>query len=216
MESEFWRALGIALGSNAALLGGLWFLLRAFSSHVLAKDLERFKAELSSAATAEAERLKHDLQLGALEHQVRFSKLHERRAEVIAELYALLNEVHTTSQWFVTTAKPEDYPPSVQSINEFYRYFNAKKIYLPAPLCPKFEELIKKMHIYTGEFSAYVKVADEHHPNVLRDKLPAWIKAGRHFDQDIPPAREALEAELRALLDPALNRAREAGTGAKN
>jgi hypothetical protein len=36
---------------------------------------------------AEIERLKTSLQMTALEHQVRFSKLHEKRAKVIADLY---------------------------------------------------------------------------------------------------------------------------------
>src|SRR5258706_3765597 len=95
-----WQSLLLAFGGNAALLLVLGWLARSLGSQLLAKDLEQFKASLAAASSAATERLKHDLQVAALEHEVRFSKLHERQAEVIAEAYALLVEAHWASPSF--------------------------------------------------------------------------------------------------------------------
>ena len=40
------------------------------------------------------ERLRADLQKAAFEHQVRYSKIYDKRAEVIAEIYRLIAETH--------------------------------------------------------------------------------------------------------------------------
>src|ERR1035437_8597129 len=99
---EPWCSILASVGCNAVTLGVLAWLARSFGSQLLAKDLEKFKADLSAASSSASERLKHELQLTALEHQVTFSKLHERRAEVIAELYGLLVEVQWASQSLVS------------------------------------------------------------------------------------------------------------------
>ena len=67
----------MAFGGNAALPLVLRFLGGSLMSNVLSKDLERFKGEL---------------QLTAAEHQIRFAKLHERCAGVLAL-------THTNSLW---------------------------------------------------------------------------------------------------------------------
>ena len=92
-----WQSLLLAIGGNADLLIVLGWLARSFGTQLLSKDLEKFKTSLSTASTEASERLKHDLQIVAHEHQVRFSKLHERRAEVITNLYALLVEARKRS-----------------------------------------------------------------------------------------------------------------------
>ena len=74
---ELWQSLLVAAGGNATLLLVLGFLGRSLMSTVLAKDLKKFKASLQQAG---------------IEHQIRFSKLHEKRATVLAELYKLLVE----------------------------------------------------------------------------------------------------------------------------
>ena len=50
--------------------------------------------------TRDLEQLRSDLNRAALEHQVQFSKLHEKRAEVLAELYTRL----VSAMWAMETA----------------------------------------------------------------------------------------------------------------
>ena len=46
-----WQSILLALGGNAALLLVLGFLARSLGSQLLAKDLEKFKAQLASASS---------------------------------------------------------------------------------------------------------------------------------------------------------------------
>ncbi len=80
----------MGLGGSAGVLLGLWYLGRTLISSVLAKDLEKFKA---------------DLQQAGIEHQILFSKLHEKRATVIAELYKLLVEAFCHVSEFTSQAQ---------------------------------------------------------------------------------------------------------------
>src|SRR5215469_2717812 len=90
-------------GGSVALAAAAW-LTKTLVSNRLALDAEKFKIEIKANADAEIERLKNSLQMAALEHQVRFSKLHEKRADVIREVYERLVEVYEQSRIFVTTA----------------------------------------------------------------------------------------------------------------
>jgi len=49
-------------------------------------QLEILKAKLKSESDVEVERLKSQLSIAAAERQFRFSKLHEKRADAIAEV----------------------------------------------------------------------------------------------------------------------------------
>jgi len=186
----------------------LGWLARSLGSQVLAKDLEKFKAELSAASSATTEHLKHELQRAALEHQVRFSKLHERRAEVIAELYGLLVEAHWASQSFISLAewsgepsKQEKYVAAINKTAEFYRFFDKNRIYLPEALCRQLEQFFRNIRSKVIEFGVYVTHDTGHGPpHFTKEKMEVWIKAHEYFEKEIPGARAALEAELRGIL----------------
>ena len=83
---ELWQSLLVAAGGNAAVLLVLGFLGRSLVSSILAQNIEKFKAGLAQ----NLEKFKADLQQAGIEHQIRFSKLHEKRATVLAELHKLL------------------------------------------------------------------------------------------------------------------------------
>ena len=58
------------------------------------QKLETHKAQLKSQSDASLERLRADLSIATVEHNIQFTRLHEKRAEVIAETYARLTELH--------------------------------------------------------------------------------------------------------------------------
>ena len=75
------------VGGSAGLLAVIAWLIKAVISRALVLQTETFKTKLKAEADIEIEKLKNALQMTAVEHQVRFASLHEKRAEVIAELY---------------------------------------------------------------------------------------------------------------------------------
>ena len=58
------------------------------------QKLETHKAQLKSQSDIAIERLRADLSIATAEHNIQFARLHEKRAEVIAETYARLTELH--------------------------------------------------------------------------------------------------------------------------
>src|SRR6266496_1602681 len=57
---------------------------------LLARDLRRFESDLKDKYSREIEKERIELRASAFEHEVRYSKLHEKRALATAELYRLL------------------------------------------------------------------------------------------------------------------------------
>jgi hypothetical protein len=108
------------LGGGAALLGSLVWLTRTILAHLLSKDLEVFKARLNAESGVALEQLKSQMGLLAAERAVRFSALHEKRADVVADLYyrlsmlkiraSLLQRLQTLRQaGTVTEARVDDF-----------------------------------------------------------------------------------------------------------
>ena len=86
------EAVWIALGGNVIFLAAVAFLGRTIITHWLDKDLDRFRTELEHSASRQLETLKSRLQIAANEHAILLTKLQERRAEVIGELYGQISE----------------------------------------------------------------------------------------------------------------------------
>lgn len=90
------------IGGGAVLLGAGAYLIKTALTQRLLLDAEGFKSQLKASSDAEIERLKVSLQMSALEHEVRFSKLHEKRADVIAELHRQLVELSMLAHQYAT------------------------------------------------------------------------------------------------------------------
>src|SRR5690606_15232759 len=95
----------------------------------------------------ESERLRSQLQTAALEHEVRFSRLHERRANVIAETYALLKAVFDRLSNYVAPFEPvggpsrqERFTALVDAHNSFRSYYSGRLIFLPQGVASQLEK----------------------------------------------------------------------------
>src|SRR4051812_14408250 len=93
------------LGSGAILLSAASWVVKELISEQLARETTAFKARLKAEADVEIEKLRNSLQIAATEHQVRFSRMHEKRAEVIEDIYQKLTELYWSGFWFVITSE---------------------------------------------------------------------------------------------------------------
>jgi len=98
--SGFWAELIKSLGGLAILAVALAWLTKSIITHLLSKDVEAYKSRIASESAREIEQFKAQLQMMAREHEVRFSKLHEKRADIISELYVLLREANSSNELF--------------------------------------------------------------------------------------------------------------------
>lgn len=216
---DAWQTILIAFGGNAALLAILGWLTKSLVEGLLAKDvtkfrtsldkdLEQFKASLTAQTSSAVERLRHDLQLSAMEHQVRFSNLHEKRASVIAELYGRLVQATWETESFVSLiewsgepSKKEKYVTAYNSLVDFFRFFEKNKIYLPENSCKQIDEFARSIRSKAIDYGAYIVDSDETMTaEFLKERREIWREAWKYFREQVPPAKAGLETELRSLL----------------
>lgn len=191
------------VGGGAVLLGAAAYLIKTSISHRLAQETETFKAQLKAKSDAEIERLKNSLQIAALEHQIRFSKLHERRAEIIAELYKQLVEVDRDSRLFVYSGYgPVDRKEQFNDIAgrniDFIQFINVNRIYIPLHVCELLDRYIMAMRSVVIDVNIYREV------DVLSEKMreqdEVLRKAYSSVEKEIPKMKEAIDQEFRTIL----------------
>ena len=206
---EMWQTILIALGGNAAMLAVLVYLAKLFIGHKLSRDVSRFQSELKATSDAAIERLKSDLQLHAIEHQVRFSQLHEKRATVIAELNSLIAEAMWEAENFLSIlefpgepSKREKYHTTMTKLVELSRYFDKHRIYLSSEVNIPLEALVQKVQTLVIGFGVYLHWEDwELQDHTREDKNKAWNKGWEAIRNEVPAVRHALENEFRAILN---------------
>ena len=204
---DAWQAVLIAFGGQVALLGLLGWLAKSFGSQLLAKDLKAFESRLAAASNETTERLKHELQLISLEHEVQFSRLQERRATVIAALHSRLLEFQWAAESLVSVVQLRDgptqqekYAVAMAKSARFFQAFSKNRIFLPDAVCDQIEDFLKGMRSRAITIGVYADVNQFAPGHVHREKIEKWIAASEYFDSEVPKARKAIENEFRKLL----------------
>jgi hypothetical protein len=195
-----WDTFVTTLMATGFASGAFVFLAKILSKHLLSMDLERFKAELRANNEKELERLKADLRIAAFQQETTFAKLHEKRAEIIAELYAKLVAVHTATKLLVSpieldggAGRQQRNQEAMDAAREFSRYYAAHQIYLEESLCEllwRFDRDILKAWCMHGESLETGKDG----LTVLKDE--AW----QHLEERVPPIRKEIETTFRKLI----------------
>ena len=213
-----WQTLLLAFGGNAALLAVLAFAGKSLLEKFIARDTKRFESDLQARSAVAIEQLKNDLQLRTIEHQVRFSRLHEKRASVIAELNGHLAEVMWEAESFLSPMQWVGEPDikdkhriAMNKLVEFFRFFDKHRIYLPEPLCGSLEQLALQIRSHVIGFGVYVSFQDDGlNDQTRKQKQKAWNDGWDAIKNQVPQSRKALEDEFRLLLgattSPMINR----------
>jgi len=162
--------------------------------------LETYKARLQVENASATERLKADLQIAFSEHQIRYSRLHEKVAETVAETYHRLYnlvaavEVHLTG-WYGSgfklseRAQWEEHWKAISHVmKEFTGYFHSRRLYFPKELANQIEECENTLIGFTQHCN------DPHANQSSREK------AYSQFLAEANPLFLSLEDEFRSLL----------------
>lgn len=205
---QVWETIVLALGGNAAILAVLALLAKSIFEKILERDTKAFESQLRAKHDSKIEELKNELLIKATEHQVRFSKLHEKRAEIIAEMYGYLVEMLweaesflSPMEWSGEPTKREKYRPAENKVAEFFRFFDKHRIYLPHDLCSEIEKTVRDIRYLIVRFGVYVNYSDDElQDHGVKEKHEAWEKGWKTIKEEMPSTRKALEDRLRALL----------------
>ncbi len=163
--------------------------------------LETHKAQLKSQSDVEIEKLRSQLNLAALEHDIVFSKLHEKRGEAIAEIHAHLIKVNGCLSEYVKSVEFVGEKPREERYNDladahklFFESFTAKVIFLPEQTARKLE-VLNTAFVQTGNQFRLI-VQNPHNPNPHQ----MWNEIGERLAGPIKESMRDLETEFRRLL----------------
>lgn len=167
------------------------------------QKLETHKAVLKAETEIEIEKFKSQLSLVSIEHQIRFSKLHELRAEVIAETYALLKYLYIKLGDYVKLFEPVGDSPrdqrrkaAITAHEKFSKYFQEKLIFFPKSTADKLEKINADLVKSFNQFSFGVEMASQMGQNSTEN----WIKVFESVNGEIKEALVEIEGEFRGLL----------------
>jgi hypothetical protein len=213
--AEAWKiaaAIILSLGGGGAIvfalsgyLGKLW-ADRALENqrHEHAKLNLEFTHQLGLVT----EQTKSVLQIRAIEHHVRFAKLHEKRALVIAELYdrfvTAYWAAHTYHQWVVLPGGPteeEQAASAWQTLHEAYNFFERNRIYLSHSLAAGLDSFFNRAKSLTFKVLHFGSISNKTHEIELAH-MKARDEGLEAFSKEFPEMRQRLDAEFRKLLEP--------------
>jgi len=207
---ELWQTVTAAILGNAMVLAVLGLLGKSLLEKLIQRDSKRFEIEIKAKADIAIEQLKSELQLRTIEHQIKLSSLHGKRATVIADMNALLAEVMWEAESFLSPMefsgepdKRQKHQTSMNKLEEFFRYFDKNRIYLPADLCLTMEKTVLEVRqhvIKSGVYLEWDEAALMDHTR--KEKTEAWLGGWNAIKTQIPEVRKQLENEFRALLSP--------------
>jgi len=200
-----WQQLITTLGGGGIVLAAAAWLVRTALDHALARDAEDFKARLKAEAEVEVERLKSSLEMIAYEHQVRFSSLHAKRAEAIAEIYFQMVEVEQHGRKFVYAdvfdeTRKQAYSETMNRLVEFFFFLEKRRIYLPENVCILMQRFVDTIRKHIIRTNIYEPIKQSFNSKVLEEKVKVIEEASEAFEGSIPAARAELEKEFRRLL----------------
>lgn len=186
---------------------GFAFLTKSVINHLLTRDVEKFKARLQADADIEIEKLKNSLQMVSVEHQVRFSKLHEKRAEIIAELYARL--VHAERDAIESVGvvswdyekRQVEFAAIHQKLVDLLLFIEQNRIYLPEPVCELLENFFVTAKLSAMKMSTWAPPIERSpDPTIYEEEIQGFREVFVSAQAEIPAARKALESEFRTIL----------------
>lgn len=183
-----------------AVVGTFLYLARHLGQRFIDRSfehgLERYRIETQYAHDAELERLRVQLRAAAYEHETRFSRLHEKRFEV---LEAVAGRLMATERAFRSWTNPlqfganpsldEKRGAAVTAGRDLARYVEDHRIWLPSDLCTRIDAFIEALWEVLIDFDEKTSARD-------------WSNISSQMRVNIPRLREQIEKSARLLIDP--------------
>ncbi|MBB5206703.1 hypothetical protein [Chiayiivirga flava] len=195
-------ALSTVLASIVLWLGRAWISERL--KHAIKAEydekLESHKAQLKAQSDVELEKLRSELSVRATEHQVTFSRLHEKRAEVIAQTYSNLRAAHDAIKDYTKVFEPAGglsregrRKIAADAQNAYYAYYSKHQIFLPKTAAQLLDDLNRSTIQIFNHFLFLV----DRKPDGGIDE---WIKISERVDGPYQAALGELESAFRKIL----------------
>ena len=214
-----WMTMVQNVGTFGVATGILATLVKSLVGNSLNRDLEAYKSKLNadleahkSSLAKDVETFKSNLQLATIEHQIRFSKLHDKRAEVIQDLYrklvALDTVIHSVFKKFRKDGEAsleEKVRKYGRLHNELNEFFPPNRIFFSSETCRVIDDLLFLSRDTYFDITTYPIDPEsseyKYGPrDLLNERHEYWEKARQAFETDIKNLKEQLETQFRTML----------------
>ena len=182
-----WRILIQNLGAFSIGGGLIVWLIKQLFKQSFAKDIERFKADLSKEA---------------IQFRIRYEKLHSERAEVIKEVYKRISRTYRAFRSYMCPLQLVGEPPeeekckkAVEEINALIDYYEENRIFFEEEVAKEIDSLLQKFREAWNQFDySKYKTGREH-----RD-VEEWNKAWKKISEETPKTKELIENRFRRII----------------
>ncbi len=199
--------LAISGITTSAILLGRYFINKAFDF-----GLEKYKSSLQM----EIEEHKSSLTIANLEHQIRFSRLHETRAEKISQLFSMVVELEKKLIHSTTPVQGPEYGSdherdndAVIKLRELITLLDLNRIYFTVETIQKFESIFKeswdiiakmrKVRSYASAIDNSKKYSGKV-PDWYYEETDKWLSIYERTQNEFKELKEDLANEFRILL----------------
>jgi|SRR3990172_5375634 len=196
-----WTELLKFFGGSVLLLAAVAWLIRSLIRHFLSKDVEKYKFDLRREADKELAAIKASLNIDALTHQIRFSKLHERRAEIVEQLYKKIVALETASACLEVECQFDDYKKLKETADtlidkyfEIHLFIENNKIYFSEDL----SDAIKDFNSLYFDLSIGIRYQSK--PDNKEEFIKAFQKERDKVGSQNKRLKMIIETDFRKLL----------------
>ncbi len=174
--------------------------------------IERYKASLAK----EIEEYKNQLSKVSLEHQIKFTKLHDVRAEKIKLLYTKVIELEIALIHSTTIAQGPEYindtareDSAMEKLKVLINSLDYDRIYFSTSSIEKFDSIIKEsweIIFQMRKVRRYANAIDEHNrigrqvPESYYSETDLWENANERTENEFKILKNNLADEFRELL----------------
>ena len=200
---EWSIVLSTTLGSvlsSGVVVAAVTLLGRSIVGQVLQRDLETHRVRLESQAERSLENLRHTLQRAAVEHETRFRRLQEKRAEVLEHMYQLLESlyryVRVRAQVNALLQKPEAalFRELMERMKVIEEYYYPHAIWLSRETCNGINELLAT---YTPILGVQALMEGE----ITPDPSSAWRPTPQELSRKLTEVMNSVAARQTQLED---------------
>ena len=189
--------------SISVITTGIVFLAKISIKYFVDKGIERYKTSLNK----EVEIFKSELKIKETEYNIKFSKLHEERAQSIKTLYGLsltlqnslfsLTQPSQGIEWY----KDEDLSNNLfRDLKILQRFFISNKILINNELCEKIQKFIDHCYEIDQNMQEAKMLGDSSEIALRHASIKIWRNQFHIYLNDIKNINEDLITEFRNIL----------------
>lgn len=176
----------------------------------LLQNIENHKKELN----AESKLFQNELDTRLNLFNIKYSKLHNDRGEIIKKLYAKLVKLNSSMEILVTPLKSIDdtktfdehekvlITNAAESYSSFFEFYQINKIFFQEDIAKVIDEILdvfKKAYFNYNDYGFFLKVKHIDDSEIIKSRRK-MRDAYSSVKNDIPKVKKKLEDEFRELL----------------